>query len=253
MNDQQLHELLQAVRDEKLSVDDAAGQLQRDGFDDLGFARIDTNREERCGFPEVILAEGKTPEQVVAIAGRLEQRSGRCLITRLDDEQRSLVRRTFPSAEVDPLAGTAYLGLVPEMTTGHVLVVTAGTSDLPIAREAETTARVMGAKVDLVADVGVAGIHRLRAIEPYVAEADAVVVVAGMEGALPSVVGGLVPCPVIAVPTSRGYGANLGGVAALLSMINSCVANVAVVNIDAGFCGGYIAALIATRSGQPRT
>jgi NCAIR mutase (PurE)-related protein len=216
---------------------------------DLGFATLDLDRAARCGFPEVIFAQGKTAAWVEAAVRRLGEAKQDCLVTRLDDAQTAHLAIHFPKAIQDRVARTFWLPATPDRpaAVGKVLVVTAGTSDLPVAREAFVTAGAMGAGVELIADVGVAGLHRLLAKRDQLAAADVIVVVAGMDGALPSVVGGLVKCPVIAVPTSVGYGASFGGIAALLTMLNACSAGVVTVNIDAGFKAGYTAALIAKR------
>ena len=216
-------------------------------------AHVDLDRSRRCGFPEVVFCEGKTPEAVVAIFEALRDNGEPCLGTRMSPEQVEAVRRRFPEAVHNPLARTARVGEnIPGISenpwdVARVAVITAGTSDRPVAEEALETLRWMGCDTELIVDVGVAGPHRLPDNLHRLQNVAAVVVVAGMEGALPSVVGGWVDCPVIAVPTSVGYGANFGGVSALLGMLNSCAANVTVVNIDAGFKGGYIAGLIALR------
>lgn len=247
MNRESLLAMLNDVREGRVAVEAAAERLRVAPLEDLGFARVDTHRALRCGAPEAIFSEGKTVEQLAAIFARLADAGQNCLATRVSAAQAAAVLQQFPEAEYDAIGRTVWLGTIPIVKSGRVAVVTAGTSDLPVAHEAYVTARGMACEVELIADVGVAGLHRLLRFEPALAAADAIVVVAGMEGALPSVVGGLVDCPVIAVPTSIGYGANFGGVAALLSMLNSCAANVAVVNIDAGFCAGHVAALIARR------
>jgi NCAIR mutase (PurE)-related protein len=221
----------------------------------LGYAHVDLQRRARCGFPEVIFCEGKTLDWIEGVVRQLIAADQDCLATRLDTEQAEQLARLFPQANIDRVARTFWLparATVERKPVGKVFVLTAGTSDLPVAREAAVTATALGAEVELVADVGVAGIHRLLRYRDQFGQADAIVVVAGMDGALPSVVGGLVDCPVIAVPTSIGYGAALGGLAALLTMLNSCSANVVVVNIDSGFKGGYVAALIARRSDQSK-
>jgi NCAIR mutase (PurE)-related protein len=220
---------------------------------DLGYAKVDLHRQARCGFPEVVYGEGKTPGAVVAIVAELQRAGQDCLVTRVSEAQAAQLREHYPDAEQDPVGRTFWLPVNPSQTRqGRVGVITAGTADLPVAHEAVATARAFGCEVELLADVGVAGLHRLLQHLDRLTGADVLVVVAGMEGALPSVVGGLVACPVIAVPTSVGYGANFGGLAALLGMLNSCAANVTVVNIDSGFKGGYVAALIARRSGEGR-
>jgi len=217
-------------------------------------ATVDVDRAARCGFPEVIFGEGKSPAIIAAIAGQLLERGQRVLATRIDAAKAVALQELLPGARYNATARTLRVDpsgkadAVPAPSLGRVAVITAGTSDLPVAEEARETLDWMGVDVAMVQDVGVAGPHRLPARLAEFVDCDAVVVVAGMEGALPSVVGGYVPCPVFAVPTSVGYGANLGGIAALLSMLNSCAANVAVVNIDAGFKAGYLAGLVATRA-----
>lgn len=250
MNRSNLEKLLGAVRDGTMSIDEAANSLRMAPFEDLGFAKVDHHRQIRCGFPEVIYGEGKSAEHLVAIFERVLDVGGGCLATRVNSEQAQRLAQTLPDVEYDPIGRTLWAGTISSPPLGRIVVASAGTSDLSVAKEAETTARVMGTSVELVVDVGVAGLHRILSHRELLAQADCVVVVAGMEGALPSVVGGLVDCPVIAVPTSVGYGAAFGGVAALLGMLNSCAANVTVVNIDSGFCGGYVAALIARRAQQ---
>ncbi|TWT97007.1 N5-carboxyaminoimidazole ribonucleotide mutase [Botrimarina colliarenosi] len=217
-----------------------------------GAVTLDADRRRRCGYPEVVYGEGKPVEAIAAVFAAQLQRGEPALATRVDPATAALLSEQFPTARPNALARTVRAtpeGWTPPVVDGRVAVITAGTTDLPIAEEAAETLAWMGVAVTRVSDVGVAGPHRLRERLAEFESATAIVVVAGMEGALPSVVAGYVACPVIAVPTSVGYGANLGGVAALLSMLNSCASNVAVVNIDAGFKGGYLAGLIATRSG----
>jgi NCAIR mutase (PurE)-related protein len=247
MNAVDLQSLLTQVQTGQLSVADAA---KRFGSGDIGFAHVDLDRGERCGFPEVIFCEGKTSEWIEGVVRRLIDAGQNCLATRVSAAQAEHLARVFPQADHDRLARTFWLPLNPLPPLGEVAVITAGTSDLPVAQEAVVTARAIGCSVTLIADVGVAGIHRLLRQTERFRNADAIVVAAGMDGALPSVVGGLVDRPVIAVPTSIGYGAAFGGVAALLTMLNACPANVVVVNIDAGFKAGYVAALIARRMGR---
>jgi pyridinium-3,5-biscarboxylic acid mononucleotide synthase len=250
MTSDDLRQLLEGVRAGRTDVEAALAHLRHQSVADLGFAQVDLDRRARCGFPEVIFCEGKTPEWVEGVARRLADAKQDCLGTRVNPEQAAHLAKSFPQAEQDRLARTFWLpapGPRPP-SKGHVLVVTAGTGDLPVAQEAVVTARSLGAEAELVADVGVAGIHRILRQRERIAWADAIVVAAGMDGALPSVVGGLADCPVIAVPTSIGYGAALGGIAPLLTMLNACSANVTVVNIDAGFKAGYVAALIARRA-----
>jgi pyridinium-3,5-biscarboxylic acid mononucleotide synthase len=254
MNESLLRTLLERVRAGEVSVESAMHDLQRPALADLGFAQVDLDRRERCGFPEVIFGEGKTPEWIESVVRRLQQAGQDCLATRLSPAQADHLGSAFPQAEVDRLGRTFWLPSCEPRPAlrGKVLVVTAGTGDLPVAHEAVTTAKAVGAETDLVADVGVAGIHRVLRQREKLQAADCIIVVAGMDGALPSVVGGLVDAPVIAVPTSIGYGAAFQGVAPLLTMLNCCSANVVVVNIDAGFKAGYVAALIARRAAAVR-
>jgi NCAIR mutase (PurE)-related protein len=252
MTPDQLRQTLEQVQAGRLSVEAALRGLQEGGIADLGYAQVDLQRRQRCGFPEVIFCEGKTPDWVAGVVRQLVAAGQDCLATRVNSEQSARLAEEFPQAEQDCTARTFWLpGPGPRPPGGRVVVVTAGTSDLPVAQEAVVTARALGADVQLLADVGVAGIHRLLRHRDRFTGADVVVVVAGMDGALPSVVGGLVDCPVIAVPTSVGYGAALHGVAPLLTMLNACAANVVVVNIDSGFKGGYVAALVARRAARP--
>jgi NCAIR mutase (PurE)-related protein len=218
----------------------------QDPLVDLGYAKVDTHRAHRTGDPEVVFAQGKAPEQTAQIMRTLTQAHPEraVLATRVDDATANLLRAELPGVVVDPLGRTAVLGPLPQ-PAGQVLVVCAGTSDLPVAAEAATTARVFGAVADTVGDVGVAGLHRLLAVRERLDDADALIVVAGMEGALPSVVGGLTGVPIVAVPTSVGYGASFGGLAALLAMLNSCAPGVTVVNIDNGFGAAVHASRIA--------
>jgi NCAIR mutase (PurE)-related protein len=251
MHKNDLRELLEGVRSGRLSVDAALEGIDGAAVADLGFAHVDLHRRQRCGFPEVIFCEGKAPEWVEGVVRKLAEAQQDCLATRVSAAQAEQLAIHFPQAEQDRVARTFWLpvpGAESRPTAGKVFVLTAGTSDLPVAQEARNTARALGADVSLVPDVGVAGIHRLLRYREQFCAADCIVVVAGMDGALPSVVGGLVDCPVIAVPTSIGYGASFGGVAALLTMLNACSANVVAVNIDSGFKGGYVAALIARRA-----
>jgi NCAIR mutase (PurE)-related protein len=217
-------------------------------------ATLDFDRRRRCGYPEVVFGPGKTIEQLRAIVAKLLASGERVLATRIDQEQAAELLAAFPNGRYNEVARTFQADVpkgetdTPPRSRKCVAVITAGTGDLPVAEEARETLEWMGVSVTMIHDVGVAGPHRLPARLPEFQDADAIVVVAGMEGALPSVVGGYVACPIIAVPTSIGYGANFGGVSALLSMLNSCANNVAVVNIDAGFKAGFLAGLIATRA-----
>ena len=255
MTADELRPLLEQLRAGSVSVDDAVRRLDTPPVGDIGFAQVDLQRRQRCGFPEVIFCEGKAPEWVEGVVRQLAAAGQDCLATRVNAEQSAHLARLFPSAEQDRVGRTFWLptGTAARKPSGRVVVLTAGTSDLPVAQEAAVTARALGCDVKVFADVGVAGIHRLLRHREQFAGADAIVVVAGMDGALPSVVGGLVDCPVIAVPTSIGYGAAFGGLAALLTMLNSCSAGVVVVNIDSGFKGGYVAALIARRAARTDT
>ena len=245
MNEDALKKLLESVRGGEMNVDEAVSQLRYLPFEELGFATVDHHRAIRCGFPEVIYCSGKTNEQISSIFSSLVQNGGNVLATRAEPDAYEAVAAEFPEAEYHRAArAITYRPGEPVEPIGHVAIVAAGTSDLPVAAEAFVTAEIMGARVTTHYDVGVAGLHRLLACGEQLQLANAVVVVAGMEGALPSVVGGLVAVPVIAVPTSVGYGASFGGVAALLGMLNSCASGVSVVNIDNGFAGGYISAII---------
>ncbi|MCA9242862.1 MAG: nickel pincer cofactor biosynthesis protein LarB [Phycisphaerales bacterium] len=229
----------------ELSADEAATRLRHLPFEDMGFARVDHHRALRCGFPEVIFGLGKTPEQIVEIFARLADSGANVLATRVSRDAAEKTRQRFLQAEYHELSSCLTLRQKDEPKSGgFVAVAAAGTSDLPVAEEARITADIMGQRTKTFYDVGVAGIHRLLAESHALQSARVVIVVAGMEGALPSVVGGLVDTPVIAVPTSVGYGASFGGLSALLTMMNSCAAGVSVVNIDNGFGAGYQAALI---------
>jgi len=248
MNAQALHKLFDQVRKKRLSPDDAVERLRHLPFEDLGFAKVDHHRVLRQGMPEVIFAQGKTPRQVADIFTRLAAHEGNVLATRASEEQYSAVVASVRRAEYRPLARAIVLKRDRKKRgKGVIVVVSAGTSDIPVAEEAVVTAELMGNHVQHIYDVGVAGIHRLLAHRDVLAKARVIVVCAGMEGALPSVVGGLVGVPVIAVPTSVGYGAAFEGLAALLGMINSCASNVSVVNIDNGFGAGCVASLINRR------
>jgi NCAIR mutase (PurE)-related protein len=249
MNGSELRELLDQVRrgdvDPSTAADQIVTVMRMAPFEDLGFARVDTHRALRQGFPEVILGLGKTPAQIAAIAERIVAHDQSLLVTRAGVDAYDAVRTLVPDAiyHSDARAITFAQGEVP-VGNGTILIVCAGTSDLPVAEEAAVTAELMGNRIDRLYDVGVAGLHRLLSEQARLQSAQAMVVVAGMEGALPSVVAGLVMAPVIAVPTSVGYGASFGGVAALLGMLNSCANGVAVVNIDNGFGGACMASVI---------
>jgi len=245
LNAESIRQLFEQVRKGKLSPDDAVSRLRHLPFEDLGFAKVDHHRALRNGMPEIILGEGKTPAHVAAIFARLAKHGGNILATRASEKQFAAVKKKVRAAEYRDLARAIVLQRDPtKYGKGMVAVVSAGTSDIPVAEEAVVTAELMGNEVQHFYDVGVAGIHRLLANREALTRARVVIVCAGMEGALPSVVGGLVGVPVIAVPTSIGYGASFKGLAALLGMLNSCASNVSVVNIDNGFGAGYVASLI---------
>jgi NCAIR mutase (PurE)-related protein len=249
---ERLRHLLEQVRAGETSVDAALSDLRALPFEDLGFAKLDHHRALRNGFPEVVYCPGKTTEHILAILDRLTARSHKVLATRAAPEVASAVQRAFPKAVYHDLARILVVeGSVPRepraapsALQGMVLILAAGTADLPVAEEAAITTSEMGSPVERLYDVGVAGLHRLLAHRDALFQANVLIVVAGMEGALPSVVGGLVSRPVIAVPTSVGYGANFHGVSALLTMLNSCASGIGVVNIDNGFGAGYLAHLI---------
>jgi pyridinium-3,5-biscarboxylic acid mononucleotide synthase len=242
----ELHQLLKGVRRGTVSPALAARRIEEGPLESLGFATLDHQRALRVGFPEVVFGQGKRPSDLVAIVRRLHARNGVVLATRVDDEGRSALIEAFPKAEVSERARVVVVRKKKPRGIGRVLVACAGTADLPVAEEALITARVMGSRAELIADVGVAGLHRLLAHGPRLKAARVVVVVAGLEGALPSVVGGLVDRPVIAVPTSVGYGAHFRGLAPLLAMLSSCAPGVVVTNVDNGFGAGYAAHLVNT-------
>jgi len=246
MTPERLREILSGVKDGALDVDAALGALKHLPFDDLGFARVDHHRELRVGLPEVIFGQGKSAAQIAAVAARLRDAGQSALVTRLDAATASAVLELLPEMDYDPVSRTGALVMkhTPVATRGTVLVVAAGTTDLPVAEEAARTLEVFGHPVGRLQGVGVSGLHRLMACKEQLVSASVLIVVAGMEGALPSVVAGLVDRPVIAVPTSVGYGASFGGLAALLAMLNSCAAGVTVVNIDNGFGAAVAAATI---------
>ena len=245
MNAESIRKLFDQVRRGKLTPDDAVHRLRHLPFEDLGFAKVDHHRALRAGMPEVILGERKTAANLAQIFARLAKQGGNILATRADEKQFAAVKKKVRGAEYRKLARAIVLQRDSKTYgKGTIAVVSAGTSDIPVAEEAVVTAEVMGNEVEHFSDVGVAGIHRLLANREALMKARVVIVCAGMEGALPSVVGGLVGVPVIAVPTSVGYGASFQGLAALLGMLNSCASNVSVVNIDNGFGAGYVASLI---------
>jgi len=254
MNPESLKELLENLKQGKVSVDEGLQILQRLPFEDLGFAKLDSHRAIRCGSPEVIFCQSKTPEQVLCIAKNIVSGGSNLLATRATPEHFSAVQNELPEATHHEVARIISLVQceVPK-AKGNIGVVTAGTSDIPVAEEARVTAEVLANSVTVFYDVGVAGIHRVLAHFDELRRCNVIIVVAGMEGALASVVGGLVSKPVIGVPTSVGYGASFGGIAPLLTMLNSCAAGVAVMNIDNGFGAAYFASLINHMSGEEDT
>lgn len=254
MNPEIVREILERVRKGDLSVESAMERLGTLPFVDIGFAHIDTHRALRCGFHEVVFCSGKTPEQVVRIAEKIIESDGEVLATRATPEVYRALKERWDNAEYHELARAVTVNLKPKRSPrGFILVVTAGTSDIPVAEEARLTAEIMNNYVETLYDVGVAGIHRLFHHTEQIRKANVIVAVAGMEGALPSVLGGMCSRPVIAVPTSTGYGVSFGGISALLTMLNSCSAGVAVVNIDNGFGAGFVASLINQTNMEVRT
>jgi len=250
MNRKHIREMLEAVRSGAITPEQGIERLASMPFEDLGFARVDHHRTMRQGFPEVIFGPGKKPDQVAAIVRSLLPQKSNILVTRCGRDVYSRVRRLTSKASYHDAAQA--ISVVQDPTIygeGTIHVVCAGTSDITVAEEAALTARLMGNTVEATFDVGVAGIHRLLSIRDALTRARVIIVVAGMEGALPSVVGGLVSVPVIAVPTSIGYGSSFGGLTALLAMLNSCASNVTVVNIDNGFGAGFVASLINRKRG----
>lgn len=240
-----IEEILEAVKNGEITVSQAKEKLKKPLYDDMGFARVDCARKRRTGFAEVIFCEGKTPSQAAAIAKDIALRGQNVLATRAETIHYAAILEELPEAVFNKTARTVYFEQTPPVKTGTIAVCTAGTADIPVAEEAAVTAETFGCTALRIFDVGVAGIHRLFDKIDVIRKADAVIAVAGMEGALASVIGGLVERPVIAVPTSVGYGANFGGLSALLTMLNSCSAGVGVVNIDNGFGAGYLAGQIA--------
>ena len=245
MNKTEIERILKAHAEGNLSIPDATERLKNLSYENIGYARIDHSRADRQGFPEVIFGQGKTRRQILGIFERLLAHSPNVLVTRTTQDVYGEIRNVFTEAEWHESAKLIRVWRErKELGTGEISVVTAGTSDIPVAEEAALTAETMGNRVKRIWDAGVAGIHRILSEREILQNSRVVIVVAGMEGALPSVVGGLVKVPVIAVPTSIGYGASFGGIAALLGMLNSCASNVTVVNIDNGFGAGFVASLI---------
>jgi NCAIR mutase (PurE)-related protein len=241
-----LKDLLQKIKDGTIKIDEAIQKLKLLPFEDIGFASIDHHRHLRRGFPEVIYARGKKAEEIIGIIEKMADKGDNILVTRLTNNKAASIKKYFPLSNYYPRSGILTIEVKPmeKRGKGTILVISAGTSDMPVAEEAAITATFMGNDVKTLFDVGVAGLHRLLQNKDIIISASVIVVVAGMEGALPSIVGGLVDKPVIAVPTSTGYGASFGGLSALLGMLNSCAAGVTVVNIDNGFGAGYAASLI---------
>ena len=247
-----IRKLLESVRSGDVSVDDALLKIKMSPFEDIGYAKVDLHRRVRQGAAEVIYGAGKTPEQIAGIVQTMTRHGqNRILITRMSPEAAAVVRQTVP-LDYRADARVGIVGGIPEPDgIGKVVIATGGTSDIPVAEEAALTAEILGSQVVRLYDVGVSGVHRLLAHMELIMDASVIIAIAGMEGALASVIGGLADCPVIAVPTSVGYGASLGGVSALLSMLNSCASGVTVVNIDNGFGAGYLANRINHMGGKP--
>ena len=239
----QTREILEQLQNGLISVDEAESFFKRAPYEEMGFAKLDTHRKVRSGFAEVIFCQGKTDEHLREIFGRIYEAEGEVMGTRASREQYEMLRDAYPQTDYDEVSGIIMISKQKELV-GRIAVCTAGTADIPVAEEAARTAEFFGSYVDRIYDVGVCGIHRLLAQLDRISAANCIVAAAGMEGALASVIGGLADKPVIAVPTSVGYGASFGGVSALLTMINSCANGIAVVNIDNGFGGGYIATKI---------
>lgn len=246
----ELREILEQVKSGKIPIEEAERYLRRQPFEELGYAKLDSHREIRSGFPEVVFCSGKPDEYLVSIYQKLYEINGEVFGTRADRHQYELVREVLPDVEYDEISHILKLEAAGKENQGKVAVCSAGTADIPVAEEAAQTAEYFGAQVERIYDVGVSGIHRLLSKVDVLQEANCVVAVAGMEGALASVIGGLVSRPVIAVPTSVGYGASLNGLSALLTMINSCANGVAVVNIDNGYGAGYLATQINRLAGR---
>lgn len=246
MDKEDIYQLLVKVKDGQVSPEDATAQMEDLPFEKLSSGRLDHHRALRRGFPEVICGQGKTPEQVAELFLHLSEKNDVVLCTRIEEKHYAATKEKVPNCQYDPVAGALFLepAEITDRGRGQILVVAAGTADLPVAREALLTARLMGNQVELLIDVGVAGLQRLLSVMDQIKAAEVVIAIAGMEGAMPSVMGGLCDRPIIAVPTSIGFGTGEKGYAALLSMLNSCVAGLTVVNIDNGFGAGYAAALI---------
>jgi NCAIR mutase (PurE)-related protein len=243
MEKNKIEKILKEVKKGKKSIKEALTILERLPFMDLGFAKIDTHRELRMGAPEAIYCLSKTTKQIMQIIKKMKNDSN-IIATRVPEKSLKEIRKTYPEAKIYPDANLAFIGKLPKKTIGKVVIITGGTSDIPVARESEITARSMGVGVETIFDVGVAGIHRVLSIRDKLKGADIAIVIAGMEGALPSVVAGLIDTPIIAVPTSVGYGASFKGIAPLLTMLNSCAPGICVMNIDSGYNAGFFAAAV---------
>ncbi len=239
-----VHEILKKIKTGEFSIEEAEGMLRRQPFEEMGFAKLDMHRKLRSGFAEVIFCSGKTDEHLLHIVERLYKEDGEVFGTRASTHQYEILKEKYPKIQYDPISKIIKIEKIGKERKGNIAVCTAGTADIPVAEEAAQTAEYFGSRVERIYDVGVAGIHRLFSKLDIIQNANCVIAVAGMEGALPSVIGGLVDKPVIAVPTSVGYGANMHGISALLTMINSCANGIAVVNIDNGYGAGYIATQI---------
>jgi len=243
MDKNKIKKLLEEVKKGNKSIKEALIMLENLPFMDLGFAKIDSHRELRMGAPEAIYCMNKTTQQIIQIIEKMKNDSS-VLATKVPEKSLNKIKKTYPKAKIYPEASLAFIGKFPTKTTGKIIIITGGTSDIPVARESEITARSMGIEVETIFDVGVSGIHRVLSIRNKLKEADVLIVIAGMEGALPSVVAGLVDTPIIAVPTSVGYGASFKGIAPLLTMLNSCAPGISVVNIDNGYSAGFFAAAV---------
>ncbi len=243
MNKKKIEKLLEEVKKGNKSIKEALKTLENLPYIDLDFAKIDTHRELRMGAPEAIYCMNKTPKQIMQIIKKMKNDSN-IIATRVPEKALKRIKETYPQAKIYPEANLAFIGKFPKKTIGKAVVVTAGTSDIPIARESEVTAKSMGIEVETIFDVGIAGIHRVLSIKDKLKNADIAIVIAGMEGALPSVIAGLIDTPIIAVPTSVGYGASFKGIAPLLTMLNSCAPGICVMNIDNGYSAGFFAAAV---------
>ena len=243
MDKNKIKKLLEEVKKGNKSIKEALGVLENLPFIDIDFAKIDTHRELRMGAPEAIYCLSKTTKQIMQIIKKMRKDSN-IIATRVPKESMEEIKKAYPEAKIYPEANLAFIGKFPNKTIGKVVIITGGTSDIPVARESEITARSMGMEVETIFDVGVAGIHRVLSIRDKLKGADIAIVIAGMEGALPSVVAGLIDTPIIAVPTSVGYGASFNGIAPLLTMLNSCAPGITVVNIDSGYSAGFFAAAV---------